>query len=167
MKLYHASKVLYVPGQRVLASTKKVADARRAAVESVLRLQKPRGSIDRSEAIFAFDSKVMAIRFGCSEYGEGRFYPYRVSMPNSERHPMMLVDCYAKRMGSSDNAVLQQVVEEYWNPTEEWDVWEYLGPEIIVEHQLETLGCNAAGMALIKVMKDHDRIRRLWFPSRP
>jgi len=63
---------------------------------------------------------------------------------------------------SRTGGVLYSLVDEYWCPTSEWRIWEYLGKSATVIRRVEEAEINQYDSMLIKLDEDAKKAQQIW-----
>ncbi len=134
-KQYEPNQVVSVPAGEQTAFHGRLVAANAAGAEQRLEGTRPPAAQSRLTTQYAFDDVFQCLHYGNSEYDGQELHFYRVSMENPTEVPMALVDAIGKFENPTD-AQVAAIVAEYWNPTLNWGVLEYLAPSMTVIEKL-------------------------------
>ena len=134
-KVYVPSQVIAVPPgvntefhQRLVASGDDQAEAR-------LEVGRPQNAQTRLTTQYAFDDIFDCWNYGMKQYEGHELHYYRAEMENPTIVPMALVDVIKKVAGATP-AQMATLVAEYWMPTLNWQVMEYLSGSMRIIEEL-------------------------------
>ena len=108
-------------------------------LEEPLEQRRPAGAQSRLTTQYAFKDVHQCWYYGVTEYSDQQLYYYRVTMENSTRVPMAMVDAVraTAEMPGVPPAQLAALVDEYWNPTQYWRVYEYLAGSMTILNKVQ------------------------------
>ena len=86
----------------------------------------------RKHAVYAFDKASYARR-----YGGANGHVYEIEMVVSYKGPFVLVNRLRKVLGNPE--IVAKVLKEYFEPTEKWKVYEYLGKDFVVIDEVKQI----------------------------
>lgn len=136
MEVYHTTDKVYQNGQVVSVSDFEgdlslyyVNADNNKCVNDYFDYYKPSKSIERKRAIFTFDS----IKH-CLAFDNKKKYIYKVDIPKTTGHPMRLLQCFVQNKNKPNN-IRKQIVDEYWEPSENWKFYEYLSARMTILEQ--------------------------------
>lgn len=131
--------VVVPPGGQTHYQTYLVA-ADLAGAEEPLESGKPAAAQSRLTTQYAFDSIYYAQDYGSRQYQNQALFFYKVSMENTTRVPMAMVEAIRIVAGTEGvtKAQIDALVGEYWNPTQGWNVYEYLAGSMQIVNKLPT-----------------------------
>lgn len=132
---YEPNQVVSVPAGEQTAFHERLVAANATGAEQRLEATRPPGAQSRLTTQYAFDDVFQCLHYGNSQYNGQELHFYRVSMENPTEVPMALVDVIGK-LENPSNAQIAAIVAEYWNPTLQWDVLEYLASSMTVIEKL-------------------------------
>lgn len=162
MVLYHASPIQFASGSTLRAGVREQG-AERAEFERRFAEHAPNGAGDRRAAVFAADDVAFAARYLEAEAkgGDAR-HVYEVHALPLSRHPMVLVNVAFQ---ASHPRAFATLAAEYWCPTREWRIWEYLCAEAVVVAELAWPDLIARSVAQGSYFADYEAAKRLSFAS--
>jgi hypothetical protein len=152
MTLYHASRTQLSVGK--MSATHPCT----TYPEAVTALEKSRPSDKPSRLIclFATDSVISATAFIASENVKG-FWIYEVKMEGFHKAPFCITHEIEERIKSGKP--FDKLVEEYWNPKEDWYFSEYFGPTFQIVQQVPP--ADNIELATFHLSYDKDRLRAI------
>jgi hypothetical protein len=125
---YADNHVVAVPAGGQTHYQKNLVATSLDGAEGPLEDGRPAAAQSRLTTQYAFDSVYYAQDYGSTQYKGQTLYFYQVSMENPTKVPMAMVEAIRIAAGTEGvtKALLNALVEEYWNPTQKWNVYEYL-----------------------------------------
>lgn len=133
MPLYHASTRQFPPGT---ALTPQGPSAYPNASQ-LMDAHRPNSVPARASAVFAAETPEFAAYYlALQGIPHEDIRLYEVSMPNHHRAPFSLTHAIDRRTTSHGNT--QRQIQEYWNPTGNWNFWEFFGPQAQVIRSVPT-----------------------------
>ena len=171
---YADNHVVAVPaGGQTLYQKRLVATSLNGA-EGPLEDGRPAAAQGRLTTQYAFDSVYYAQDYGSTQYKGLALYFYQVSMEDPTKVPMAMVEAIRIAAGTEGvtKAHLNALVEEYWNPTQKWNVYEYLAGSMKILKKLpypdigsmEALGAPNAYMVDVELAT---KLRKLVLAGKP
>lgn len=116
-------------------------------VEKHIESYRPKNSNSRITSFYAFDDYDTVCDFALSqEQPEKYTHVYKVALKNPTGHPMNVASYITKHF----NLVCENIVKEYWIPTKEWEVTEYLSTEMTIIEKLPIIDCEGYLLASIQ-----------------
>lgn len=129
MRLFHASFHEYSEGEVITATP---LAARYQGVAELLDRNRPANAPLRSRSVFALnDAYYSAIYINAIENQDRPRFIYEVEMASPWRAPMAIVNQISKRGAHSQ--ALSRLIQEYWSPQHEWNVFEFFSPAMVVK----------------------------------
>lgn len=163
MKLFHASFNEYELEKKLSNQNKRVIKEGLNEIESFFDERRPTDCLSRYFAKFAFDRLEYAAHFIFAEKRQKEILKkpiiYRVSMDVFSKHPMYLIDYVAK---TQNKAKREKAIQEYWNPTQKWKVWEYLGADVWIKCKEEFPETHMQGVSIHHLLQDRNLTQQLW-----
>jgi hypothetical protein len=174
VSLYHVSIEVYKAGLKVVPVGPTHFIARRDSDPGHKRLELAFDSgctnkaVSRKTALFAFESLAQCRKFWDAEqavgarpeeYGEAHYYEVSMPVPTI-RAPMPLVDHVMKLIRLDLPTV--SVIQEYWAPTQQWNVWEHLGPVMVIKNEVSAPSALEAGACMYPHSQDIALANKLW-----
>jgi len=86
-------------------------------------------------------------------------------MPDATKHPMCLVSHALHHL--NDQQKLADIIREYWNPSDRWKCWEYLGSAITPMEMVATPDFMMRSGAKHRYNEDIRLAQTLWPIPRP
>ena len=128
------------------------------SVEEQLESVRPQENINRKKCMYFFADSVMCKCFAKIQYPKENIYIYEVAVKDyCGGFPMHIV---GHLEGLIKNGIdISSQLQEYWNPTKNWNCLEYLGREMIV---LKDVSNAAHGDPLTAIMNDRDIYNKLF-----
>ena len=146
---FHVSRYEYVPDQAVKIELGRVTNFHTAlvndnnvAAEDRLKPHRPSGVPCRTNCIYTFGNLADCSLYGDSQHKSGKVHYYRVKMEKATKVPMVLVDQIRKQV-SPTPAQVEQMAREYWQPTKDWNYWEYLTDAVAISEKVEPLSMGS------------------------
>jgi hypothetical protein len=155
--LYHVSAEPLALGPQPPLQPRRWNVASHEEVEDLLETMRPSSAPARRVSYFSFPTLGQ-----CAAYaGAGDGLPavlryYRASMSASWRAPMTLMPVPVDSAHAAE-----RLAREYWEPTVNWNFWEYFGLEMTVEEEVPPPNDGEVPLALTWVIADWNRMRQL------
>jgi hypothetical protein len=121
---YSAGQIIRIPEGTATNYMQKLMAANNMRGEDLLEDRRPPQAPTRCGTQYAFADLYDCRNYGESQYKGQELYYYRVSMTNPTAAPMALIDVMKQQEATGEE--LKIMVAQYWNPTEDWEVLEYL-----------------------------------------
>lgn len=132
-------------------------------VEHEFERLRPTQAPSRKTALFAFDTLENCAIYIDAEPNPGKkeLFFYEVKMPNPRRAPMVLVNIVSSKKDYPD--IQKEIIEEYWNPSLNWNTYEYLDNEITI---MKIVSAHpdyiAKAASKVKYMDDLQLAKQYW-----
>jgi hypothetical protein len=161
---FHVTKTRYHAGQVAQVGTGQSTHfyaglemADNLAGEERLERHRPDGAPCRRSCIYVFQSLETCSFYGSTQHPDAEVYYYRVRMTGAVKAPMVLVDAIRRQVDPSASQV-ERMAREYWSPTRDWQVWEYLTETVEVMEEVQPLAANSSAvmMAQCSYQSDHE-----------
>lgn len=164
MMLYHATLESFEVGRTYTANEitpyyRQNELNGRAWVDDLLNQNKPENAPERQTTFFACDCIENCYAYISSRYPDRKaeYKFYCVEMQNPVRGVMTLTELVC-RLGVNHNR-LNEVIQEYWNPTKGWKYFEYLSNKMTIIEKLE-IKKEQILFAKIKYQDDFDLYKK-------
>lgn len=154
---YHVSGNHYRQGTIVSTNNyfKTTQERGNEWIERLLIQHKPVHAPSRLNCVFTFPDMEQTLAYGTTLAYPVHYYQVEVS-DDSIRCPMVLCDFIRKSSGRKP-AILESLCSEYWNPTLDWQFYEFLSPEFMIIEHLETPDHKLTGMGRARYEGDKCR----------
>jgi hypothetical protein len=103
-------------------------------VDDTLNTYRPLKAPFRQQTFYAFDAIENCIAFATTNNLRNPYY-YKVKMQSPTKAPMCLTDLILKSKGDLEK--IKKIVQEYWNPQNDWKFNEYLSIEMSIIESIQ------------------------------
>ena len=142
--VFHISHKIYQPGEIVSIKNydgdsyyHQGLSPKYKDINKFLSDGKPKGMPARELCIYAFDDMAYCVYFMKNEIADGQnLHLYKCLMQEACGHPMILVG----KIANVKEEKWEELRNEYWHPTKNWKVMEYMTEEIQIVEKLEITG---------------------------
>jgi len=117
-------------------------------------------SISRLTAFFATATVADCLYYHNIQTDYALAFLYKVKMSSPNRHPMALIGKAEKHQGNSE--CLKAIVEEYWQPTKNWQFWEFLDASMEIIEGVEPPSNEMVAGAKFRYDEDRRLVNALW-----
>lgn len=103
-------------------------------IDDFLSAERPQNVPDRRKAIFAFSSPCHCVHFFEQKILSGQLpFLYKVEMDVESGYPMRLCRCLENVGNNEDANIIKEAIRhEYWWPTLDWKIKEYIGTQMTI-----------------------------------
>lgn len=145
MELYHATTKTYQIGKTYNAKDYKdyshfynrLSSEGKEVVDK-LDSFRPEGIPARKTSMFFFSNLDYCSYFAHNEYSNVPIRVYKVNVPDAKGgFPMCLVQTIFKQIISIKDEVIAAMIDEYWNPKDDWNFMEYIGQQMTIIEECE------------------------------
>ena len=170
MELYHISENIYERGEVVRA--KDFGDSTRyhqslseenKVIDLYLSSVRPEGEPERQLCIYAFAKMEYCLYFMRKDMQDGKkLHLYSCEMNTQNGHPMYLIRSLQQ---CTDEGKKEAISKDYWQPTKNWNVLEYMSDEMCVLEEIPITGAlctRAFGMTGFAYSDDASKSMRLF-----
>lgn len=154
MILYHVSQLEYKVGEiystchfdgEITSFYSHLSPLERQ-VEDILKDKCPYNGIDRKKIMYFFSDPDFCEYFASKQYRDPDSWKiYKVEVLNEYGgFPICLVNAILRNL--DNDALCHEIANEYWTPTSDWLVLEYLGEEMKILDVIQEVNCLRVSM---------------------
>ena len=129
-------------------------------IVEILDSFRPEGVLERKTSIFFFSNPNYCSYFCSKEYPNVPIHVYKVNVPNAKGgFPMCLVQTILKQINNMKDELIRAIIDEYWNPKNDWNFMEYVGQQMTIIEECEVTNKISQAMAAEQYIDDIEKAK--------
>jgi hypothetical protein len=134
MELYHASRKEMENGQHIVST--RTSDFYPEASKE-MDSARPNGKPARTQALYCSDNPEFAVFYlMLQQVPIEEIKLYKVEVADFHKAPFCITSVVKRRIGKNEE--VESLITEYWNPTLDWNYYEFLTLEFTIQEIVDT-----------------------------